>query len=124
MGGRTGFNPLAELKDNPAWAWTFLGIRFFGLVVVVAVIEEFFLRGFLMRYVMDIDWHLIPFGVVNRLGLLTVLVFPIVYHPERLAAAAWFSMVVETRNIWDCGRPRGDQPDGLWVVYSDDWWMM
>ena len=76
------------------------------LVVVVAVIEEFFLRGFLMRYVMDIDWPLIPFGVVNRLGLLAVIGFPVLAHTERLAALAWFSMVtwlmVKTKSIWDC----------------------
>ncbi len=130
MGGRTGFNPLVELKDDPTWAWTFLGIRFFGLVVVVAVIEEFFLRGFLMRYVMDIDWHLIPFGVVNKLGLATVLIFPVIYHPERLAAAAWFSLVtwmmLRTRNIWDCviAHAVTNLLMGLWVVFSGDWWMM
>jgi uncharacterized protein len=130
MGGRTGFNPLVQLKDNPIWAWSFLAIRFFGLVVVVAVIEEFFLRGFLMRYVMDVDWHLIPFGVVNRLGLLTVLIFPVLYHPERLAAAVWFSMVtwmmLRTRNIWDCviAHAVTNLLMGLWVVYSGDWWMM
>jgi CAAX prenyl protease-like protein len=130
MGGRSGFNPLEQLKDNPAWAWGFLAIRFFGLVIVVAVIEEFFLRGFLMRYVMDIDWHLIPFGLVNRLGLATVLIFPVIYHPERLAAAAWFSMVtwlmLRTRNIWDCviAHAVTNLIMGLWVVYSGDWWMM
>jgi CAAX prenyl protease-like protein len=130
MGGRSGFNPLVELRDNPTWAWTFLAIRFFGLVVVVAVIEEFFLRGFLMRYVMDIDWHLIPFAVVNRLALITVLVFPVIYHPERLAAAFWFSLVtwmmLRTRNIWDCVVAHGvtNLLMGLWVVYSGDWWMM
>jgi CAAX prenyl protease-like protein len=130
MGGRSGFNPLEELQTNPTWAWTFLAIRFFGLVVVVAVIEEFFLRGFLMRYVMDIDWHLIPFGVVNRLALITVIVFPVIYHPERLAAAFWFSLVtwmmLRTRNIWDCVVAHGvtNLLMGLWVVYSGDWWLM
>jgi CAAX prenyl protease-like protein len=130
MGGRSGFNPLVELKDNPAWAYGFLAIRFFGLVVVVAVIEEFFLRGFLMRYVMDIDWHLIPFAVLNRLGLLTLLIFPVIYHPERLASAVWFSLVtwmmLRTRNIWDCvvAHALTNLVLGLWVVYSGDWWMM
>ena len=36
--------------------------------VVVPIIEEFFLRGFSMRYVMDIDWHLIPFGMRQPAG--------------------------------------------------------
>jgi CAAX prenyl protease-like protein len=130
MGGRSGFNPLVELKDNAVWAYGFLAIRFFGLVVVVAVIEEFFLRGFLMRYVMDIDWPLIPFGVVNRLGLAVVIAFPVLYHPERLAALAWFSMVtwlmLRTRSIWDCviAHAVTNLLLGLWVVYSGDWWLM
>ena len=47
MGKRPEFNPLQELAATPAWAWTFLLIRFFGLVLVVPVMEEFFLRGFL-----------------------------------------------------------------------------
>src|SRR5271169_6242841 len=46
---RPAFDPLGQLSATPAWAWTFLAIRFFGLAVVVPVIEEFFLRGFLMR---------------------------------------------------------------------------
>lgn len=130
MGGRTGFNPLEQLKDDPTWAWGFLAIRFFGLVVVVAIIEEFFLRGFLMRYVMDIDWPLIPFGFVNRLGLLAVIGFPVLAHPERLAALAWFSMVtwlmVRTKSIWDCivAHAVTNLLLGLYVVWSGDWWLM
>jgi CAAX prenyl protease-like protein len=130
MGGRSGFNPLDELKDNPTWAWGFLAIRFFGLVVVVAITEEFFLRGFLMRYVMDIDWPLIPFGVVNRLGLIAVIAFPVLAHPERLAALAWFSMVtwlmMRTKSIWDCviAHAVTNLLLGLYVVYSGDWWLM
>jgi uncharacterized protein len=130
LGGRSGFNPLVELKDNPAWAYTFLGIRFFGLVVVVAIMEEFFLRGFLMRYVMDIDWPYIPFGIVNKLGLAAVLAFPILSHPERLAAAVWFTLVtwlmLRTKSIWDCvvAHAVTNLLMGLWVVWSGDWWMM
>ena len=47
---REAFNPFAELSDSPTWMWLFLAIRLAGLVAVVPIIEEFFLRGFLMRY--------------------------------------------------------------------------
>ena len=63
-GPRPAFNPLEELEAMPVWAYTFLAIRFFGLVAVVPVIEEFFLRGFLLRLVVDQDWWKVPF-VVN-----------------------------------------------------------
>jgi CAAX prenyl protease-like protein len=128
---RPGFNPLAEIRDNQAWAYGFLAIRFFGLVIVISIVEEFFLRGFLMRYVMDIDWPLIPFASVNRLALIVGTAFPMLMHPgELFAAAAWFSMVtwlmLRTKSIWDCIIAHGvtNLLMGLWVVYSGDWWLM
>ena len=105
---RPAFNPLEELAATPAWAWTFLAIRFFGLVAVVPVIEEFFLRGFLMRMVVDQDWWKVPFGKVNAAAVAVSIVVPVLTHQpgEFLAAAAWFGMVtwlmVRTRNPWDC----------------------
>ncbi len=107
-GPRPEFNPLKELAPTPIWAWTFLAIRFFGLVVVVPVIEEFFLRGFLMRMVVDQDWWKVPFGKVTAAALAVSIVVPLLSHQpgEFLAAAAWFGMVtwlmVRTRNPWDC----------------------
>lgn len=105
--GRPAYNPLAELAATPGWAWTFLAIRFFGLVAVVPVIEEFFLRGFLMRMVMHEEWWKSPIGDVNAAAVALSIVVPVLTHPgEALAAAAWFGMVtwlmVRTRNLWDC----------------------
>jgi CAAX prenyl protease-like protein len=107
-GSRAEFDPLGELAATPAWAWTFLAIRFFGLVAVVPVMEEFFLRGFLMRLVMDQDWWNVPFGRVNGAAVAVGVVLPMLWHQpgEFLAAAAWFGMVtwlmVRTRSPWDC----------------------
>ena len=129
-GERAGFNPLTELPSGSAWSYGFLAIRFFGLVVVVAIIEEFFLRAWLVRFVMDVDWFMIPFAVVNKLGLATLILFPVLAHPERLAALAWFSLVtwlmLRTKNIWDCVMAHAvtNLLMGMWVVYSGDWWMM
>ena len=105
---RPAFNPLEQLAASPAWAWTFLAIRFFGLAVVVPVIEEFFLRGFLMPLVMDQDWWKAPFGKVNAAAVAVSIIVPMLWHQpgEFLAAAAWFGMItclmVRTRNLWDC----------------------
>jgi uncharacterized protein len=103
---RAGFNPLEQLKTQPLWAWTFLVIRFVGLALVVPVIEEFFLRGFVMRFVMEKDWWKVPFGQVNRLAIILGTAVPMLMHPELLAAAVWFSLVtwlmLRTKNIWDC----------------------
>ncbi len=107
-GPRPEFNPLEQLAAAPAWAWTFLAIRFFGLVVVVPISEEFFLRGFLMRLVVDQDWWQVPFGKTNGAAVAVSIVLPMLWHQpgEFLAAAAWFGtitwLMVHTRNPWDC----------------------
>jgi CAAX prenyl protease-like protein len=106
-GERSAFNPLQKLASRPAWAYGFLAIRLIGLALIVPVIEEFFLRGFLMRFVVHDQWHQVPFGTVNRLALIIGTAIPMLMHPgELFAAAVWFSLVswlmVRTRNIWDC----------------------
>ncbi len=131
MGRRPGFNPLKELAANPKWAYEFLAIRFLGLCLVVPIIEEFFLRGFLMRYVMHIDWFLIPFGFATPLALAVGTAVPMLMHPgELIAAAVWFSLVtwlmLRTRNIWDCIAAHAvtNLMIGLWVLWSGDWFLM
>lgn len=131
MGERPGFNPLQELADNPRWAYTFLAIRLFGLAIVIPIIEEFFLRVFLVRFVMHVDWFQIPFGKVDRLGLITSIAFPILMHPAELfAAAAWFGMItwlmLRTRNIWDCVVAHAVTNGllGAYVITTGDWQFM
>jgi uncharacterized protein len=105
-GARSAFNPFERLAGQPVLAWAFLALRFFGLVAVVPVIEEFFLRGFVMRFVMERDWWNVPFGKASTLAIVLGTVVPMLSHPEMLAAAVWFSMItwlmLRTRNIWDC----------------------
>jgi CAAX prenyl protease-like protein len=105
--GRPGFNPFEELKANPRWMWQFIGIRFFGLVLVVPLVEEFFVRGFLIRYVDDPDWDEQPLGQAKLAGWLSPTIYGLVAHlTEPLAAVAWFSLVSwlykKTGSIWDC----------------------
>jgi hypothetical protein len=103
---RSAFNPFEQLAGQPALAWTFLAVRFLGFVAVVPLIEEFFLRGFVMRFVMERDWWEVPFGKASTLAIVLGTIFPMLSHPELLAAAVWFSMItwlmLRTRNIWDC----------------------
>jgi len=132
-GQRSAFNPLEQLADRPALAWAFLALRIFGLVVVVAVMEEFFLRGFVIRYFVRNDWWNVAIGEVNRTAVAVGIVVPVLMHPlatEALAAAAWFGLVtwlsVETRNIWDCVVAHGvtNLLLGLYVLYTGEWQYM
>jgi uncharacterized protein len=106
-GDRSSFNPFDPAGGlSAAAAWTFLSVRFFGLVALVPLIEEFFLRGFLMRFVMERDWWDVPFGKANALAIAVGTIIPVLSHPEWIAAAVWFSLItwlmLRTRNIWDC----------------------
>ncbi|HVU87738.1 MAG TPA: CAAX prenyl protease-related protein [Pirellulales bacterium] len=129
---RSAFNPLVELAAQPAWAWGFLVIRFIGLALVVPLIEEFFLRGFVMRLCVSEDWPKVPFGTVNKLAVVVGTAVPLAMHmpSEYLATLVWFSMItglmVLTRNIWDCvaAHATTNLLLGLYVVVWNQWHLM
>jgi uncharacterized protein len=130
-GDRPAFNPFVQFADQPVRAWTFLAIRFFGLALVVPVIEEFFLRGFVMRFAVDQKWWEVPFGKANRLAIALGTIVPMLMHPgELLAAAAWFSLVtwlmLRTRNLWDCVAAHAVTNFllGVYVVSTGNWTLM
>ena len=125
---REAFNPFAQFRDDPIRMWSFLAIRFAGLVLVVPVIEEFFLRGFLMRYIDSQDWDRVPLGKVTWLSLGGVVGYALLSHPaEPLSAVVWFSMVtwlyLRTRSIWDCvlAHAMTNLLLGLYVVGTGTW---
>ncbi|HEY3392223.1 MAG TPA: CAAX prenyl protease-related protein [Lacipirellulaceae bacterium] len=127
LGERPAYNPLGQLAATPVWAYAFLLIRFVGLAVVVPIIEEFFLRGFLMRVVMSDKWWQIPFGQATTLSIALGTFFPVLYHPEKLAALVWFSLVtwlmLRTKNIWDCVAAHAvtNLLLGIYVVTRGQW---
>jgi CAAX prenyl protease-like protein len=128
LGARPAYNPLEQLADTPTWAYVFLAIRFLGLALVVPIIEEFFLRGLVMRFVVRENWWEVPFGEVTPLTAIVGTAVPMLMHPaELLAAAVWFSMVtwlmVRTRNIWDCIAAHAvtNLLLGIYVVTQKQW---
>jgi CAAX protease family protein len=128
MGQRSAFDPLGELADQPLWAYGFLAIRFWGLVVVVPLVEEFFLRTFVMRFVIDAEWSKIPFGTLTPTAIVVGTLAGMLTHPgELFAAAVWFTLVTwlmfATRNIWDCvvAHAVTNLLLGVWVVTTGDW---
>jgi CAAX prenyl protease-like protein len=130
LGERPAFDPFKQLAAQPGWMYGFLAIRFLGLALIVPIIEEFFLRGWLMRYIIHPDWWKIPFGTVNGLAVIAGTGVPMLMHPgELLAAAVWFSMVtwlmIRTKNIWDCVAAHAvtNLLLGIFVVTSGWWWL-
>ncbi len=106
-GSRSAFNPFVELKGSTFGMLIYLGIRGIGLVLVVPVMEEYFLRGFVMRYLESDKWWNYPFGQATVLSAIVGTVVPMIMHPdELLAAAVWFSLITilawHTKNLWEC----------------------
>lgn len=130
LGRRSAFDPIHHYGAD-ADAWAFLVLRFFGLILVVPIIEEFFLRGFVMRFVVDSQWASVPFGQATWPALIVGTLVPVCMHPaELVAAAVWFSLVswlmIGTRSLWDCVAAHAitNLVLGIYVILSGHWWLM
>jgi hypothetical protein len=131
LGQRSAFNPLEQLSDQPLAAYGFMAVRLLGLIFVISVVEEFFLRGFLMRFVMAEKWWDVPFGNVTLLAVIAGTLAPVLMHPqEAVAALVWFSAVtwlmIRSRSIWDCilAHAITNLLVGIYVIASGQWWLM
>ena len=127
-GERRAFDPYEMLGDNLPWMVFFILVRMAGLAVIVPVIEEFFLRGFFMRYMMDFRWWKVPFGEADRMAIASATIYGLLTHPsEAFAAIIWFSLItwwmLRTRNIWDCVVAHGvtNLTMGIYVLVWKDW---
>lgn len=129
LGARSGFNPFRMFQDQPAWiVWGFVAVRLFGMIVVVALVEEFFLRGFLMRYVVQADWWTVPVGHITFGALTACVLYAVLSHPAELfGAVVWFLFVsllaYKTKNIWDCvlAHATTNALLGLYILLLAEW---
>lgn len=106
-GSRSAFNPYVELEGNTFGMLIYLASRGIGLILVVPVMEEYFLRGFVIRYFASEEWWTYPIGKVTVVSAIVGTVLPMLMHPdELLAAAVWFTLITilawHTKNLWEC----------------------
>lgn len=125
---RPAFDPFTALGDSPGALALFLAIRFVGLVLVVPVVEELFLRGFLMRFFAQADWWKIPLGHVTWTMAVVATLYGVLSHPaEWIAAAVWFSLITllyaRTHSLWDCvvAHALTNGLLGIYIVLWRDW---
>jgi CAAX prenyl protease-like protein len=101
---RVGFNPFESVAE-PVARYAFLAARFFGLALIVPLIEEVFWRGFLLRYLIDDRrFESVPIGAFSSLSFLVVTILFALVHPEFVAALVWGAginlLLYQTRNLW------------------------
>jgi CAAX prenyl protease-like protein len=129
MESRSAYDPVSELGAGTGAYYAFLAVRFYGLVVLVPLLEELFLRGFVMRLVIDPDWWTVPFGTLTAAAVAAGTIVPLLMHPasEFFAVVVWFSLVTAlmaySRSFWDCVIAHGitNLMLGAYVVTSGDW---
>ncbi len=130
-GVRSAFNPFAEWENQRFAAYAYLLMRGYGLIVIVPIIEEYFLRGFVMRYFATEQWKDYPIGRVTATSALVGTLLPMLMHPsELLAAAVWFSMISalawHTKNLWECiaAHSATNLVLGIYVLTNGAWWLV
>lgn len=133
MGERAGYNPfdLSNLGESPTLAWAFLAVRALGLVVIVPIAEELFVRGFFMRYAIEETFWRVPFGTLTFTSAGACLLYAGASHPaEAVAAVGWFAIVsgiaAATRKPIDCilCHAATNLALGAYVLATDTWWLV
>jgi CAAX prenyl protease-like protein len=124
---RPSFNPFEHLP-TVGWQIAFLVPRFFLLAVIVPIIEELFLRGWVVRFVHDPDWESVSLTQLSWAAVLAPTVYGVVTHPgEAVAAIVWFSLVtllmLKTGNLWDCvvAHAVTNLLLGVYVIWFSQW---
>ena len=98
---KEGFDP--GVFEAPAAFWTSLILRVLRAVVIVALVEEVFWRGFLMRFLlkMDGDYWKVPFGKPSWISFLVVTgAFVIAHQPLDYVGAIVYGSLTYGVAIW------------------------
>jgi CAAX prenyl protease-like protein len=123
---RPAFNPFEQIPADST-RWTFLGLRFALLAIFVPIIEELFLRGWLVRWIHDVDWKEVKYSGLSFAAIAAPTAYGVLTHSEKLAALVWFSlitwMMLKTKNFWDCVLAHAitNLLLGLYVIWSGNW---
>ena len=103
LGSREAFDP-ATLEPNIRLL--FFCVRFYGLVLMVPLMEELFWRSFLIRWLTDPDHAKIPMGTFSWGAFAIVAGGFALAHPEWLAAivcaAAYGLLLKQTKSLFAC----------------------
>ncbi len=97
-----GFDPARIFGADSATTYLQYTLRFTRAVVIVAMAEEFFWRGYLMRWCVDSsEPQKVPFGTHSWKGyLITTGAFMLIHLPQDYAGAFIFGSIAYALTIW------------------------
>ena len=123
-----GFNP-DLFAGNPGLYWLNLISRFARMVIVVALVEEIFWRGLVMRYLINEDFKKVAFGAYSHLSFFGVAVLFTLEHgmadwPAALLAGFLYNgLAIWSKSLWACVIAHGvtNLGLGLYVLATKQW---
>ncbi|MGD8321998.1 MAG: CAAX prenyl protease-related protein [Gemmatimonadota bacterium] len=125
LGSSAGADPFARLPRPAAWAW--ITFRLLGATVVVAVVEELFWRGFLLRWIIHQDFRKVAIGAFTWPSFLATSALFAVEHNRWLvglvAGVAYNLLLYRTRSLYACMIAHGvtNLVLGLYVLSTGQW---
>ena len=125
----SGFDP--TFITDPIWYGLTISARFFRMVVIVALVEEIFWRGFLMRYLIDLDgdfWK-VKFGTFSRLSVsATVVLFTLAHSPADYVGAIIYGslacwVAIRTKSLAACVymHALANLVLGIFIIQTKNW---
>jgi CAAX prenyl protease-like protein len=125
LGTFTVFDPFRGLQRSQAYAW--IAIRLVGAAVIVPVAEEFFWRGFLIRWLVSPDFRSVRMGTFTWFSFVATSVLFASEHDRWLAGLiagmAYNALYYRTRSLKACIIAHGTTNLGLgiYVLVSNQW---
>ena len=125
LGTPRAVNPFDHLSGATAWTW--IGFRLLGASVVVAVMEEVFWRGFLLRWIIDQDFQKVAMGVFTWPSFLITSALFAVEHDRWLvglvAGVAYNLLFYRTKSLYACVVAHGvtNLALGIYVLATGSW---
>ncbi len=123
-----GAVPQADRVYAPETAgWCMTVMRIAGSAFVIALLEEFFFRGFLYRYLIHADFLKVDPGRMHRVFFVVVALVFAAEHwrwlAGLLAGLAYGLLMIRTRDIWAAGIAHAvtNLLLGIYVVWADQY---
>lgn len=124
QGELTGYNPFEHEQST---AMFLVGVRLFGASIVVPVMEELFWRSFLIRWIIDNRFNVVPLGTFTIGSFAaTVVLFGLEHNlwlAGMMAGALYNVLLYQTRRIWPCILAHGltNFVLGIHVLVTEEW---
>ncbi len=119
------FDPFEHYSRSTAFVW--IGFRILGTALVVPIAEEYFWRGFLIRWLVKADFRSVPLGTFTWFSFLGTSLLFAVEHIQwlpGLAAGVLYNLLwYRTKSLKACIWAHGVTNLGLaiWVLTTGQW---